>query len=225
MKLYANPISTCSLPILLFLAEHETAVELVNLDIQNGEQFSPEFTAVNPNNAVPAFRDGNFVLTECSAILKYLADSFSSPSYPEDLRERARVNEAMDWFNTGFYRDMGYGVVYPQINPAQHGFSSRATQSDVMLRGDERSAVWFSVLNNHWLSNTDYCCGSELTLADYLGSCFVAIGDWVDFDMGSYPNVMRWMARMKARPSWAATHGPWDVFVVYLRSQASLRPR
>jgi glutathione S-transferase len=220
MKLYANPISTTSLPILLFLAEHDAPVEVVILELQDGEHLSTEYAAINPNKAVPTFQDGSFVLTECSAILKYLAENVSSPSYPRDRRARARVHEAMDWFNTGFYRDLGYGVVYPQIVPAQHGFANPKTQTDVIRRGRQRSAASFSILNDHWLNNSDFLFGDELTLADYLGSCFVAIGEWVDFDIGNYPNVMRWMARMKARPSWAATHGPWNAFVAELRAQS-----
>jgi glutathione S-transferase len=46
---------------------------------------------------VPVLEDGDFRLTEGSAILKYLADSIDSPAYPKGLKERARVNEMMEW--------------------------------------------------------------------------------------------------------------------------------
>jgi glutathione S-transferase len=59
--------------------------------------------------------DDGFYLTECSAILKYLADKVSSPAYPEDLEKRAHVDEVMDWVNTGFHRECGYHLIYPQI--------------------------------------------------------------------------------------------------------------
>ena len=61
--------------------------------------------------------DDGFLLTESSAILKYLADKTGSSTYPKELKERARVNELMDWFNTGFYRNLGYNFIYPQILP------------------------------------------------------------------------------------------------------------
>jgi len=44
-----------------------------------GEQYQPAFTTINPNSAVPVLEDGTFRLTECSAILKYLADLIDSP--------------------------------------------------------------------------------------------------------------------------------------------------
>ena len=39
---------------------------------------------------------------------------FDSPLYPRDLRRRARVNERMDWINTGLTRELGYHLVYPR---------------------------------------------------------------------------------------------------------------
>ena len=99
------------------LAEHDMPAEIVPISLRDGEHLTPEFAALNPNKSVPTLQEDDFVLTECSAILKYLAEKTSSPTYPKDLKARARVNAAMDWFNTGFCRDLGYGAVYPQILP------------------------------------------------------------------------------------------------------------
>src|SRR5262249_39506838 len=74
MKLYADPASTTSLPILLFLAEHDIAIEIVPVLLAKAEQTKPEHTALNPNKCVPVLDDEGFILTECSAILKYLAE-------------------------------------------------------------------------------------------------------------------------------------------------------
>ena len=56
--------------------------------------------------------DGDFRLTEASAILKYLADKYDLASYPKDLKKRAKINQMMDRLNTQFYRDFGYGLIY-----------------------------------------------------------------------------------------------------------------
>ena len=56
-----------------------------------GEHMKPAYAAINPNRLVPVLEDGDFRLTESSAILKYLADKIDSPAYPKDLQEaRAR---------------------------------------------------------------------------------------------------------------------------------------
>ena len=104
-----------------------------------GEHLQPAYESINPSKLVPVLEDGDFRLTESSAILKYLADMVDSPAYPKDLRKRARVNEMMDWLNTGFYRDFGYGLVYPQIFPHHKRRSDEAqASSDRVGQGQGR---------------------------------------------------------------------------------------
>src|SRR5262249_42924976 len=117
MKLYVDPVSTTCRPLLLLMAESGTPYELVFVDLFNGEHMKPDYAAINPNRAVPALQDEDFLLTESSAILKYIADKIGSPTYPKDPKKRAKINSMMDWLNTGFYRDFGYGFVYQQIFP------------------------------------------------------------------------------------------------------------
>jgi len=117
MKLYMHPVSMTSRSVRLFIAESGIKVDEQVVDLMTGEHYKEPFVAVNPNRQVPVLEDGDFRLTESSAILKYLADKFESPAYPKDLRQRAKVNEMMDWFNTNFYRDWAYGFIYPQIWP------------------------------------------------------------------------------------------------------------
>jgi glutathione S-transferase len=145
MKVYLDPISTTSRPILLFLAESGTPAEIVKVDLFQGEHKKPEYAQINPNQCVPTLDDDGFLLTESSAILKYLAEKTRSPLYPQDLKARARVNEVMDWFNTHFYRDLGYGVVYPQTVPGA-GFTNATTQSDVVSRAKEQTEARFKIL-------------------------------------------------------------------------------
>ncbi len=96
MKLYYHPASTASRPVLLFAAESGLDLDLKLVDIFKGEHLQPAYRALNANALVPMLEDGDFRLTESSAILKYLADKIDSPLYPKDLKQRARVNERMD---------------------------------------------------------------------------------------------------------------------------------
>lgn len=45
-------------------------------------------------------------------------------------------------------------------------------------------------------------CGDQLTIADYLGICIVTLGEVTRFDYSPWKNVSRWIATMKARPTW-----------------------
>lgn len=216
MKIYLDPISTTSLPILMFLAENDVKAEIVTVSLFQNEHKAPAYAKINPNLAVPALDDDGFVLTESSAILKYLADKAASPSYPRDLKARARVNQMMDWFNTGFYRDHGYGLVYGQTLP-DYVFANVTTQADTLARAKAKADKWLHVLNDVYLNGRPFVCGNELTIADHMGVSYVSISDWVGYDLSPYPNVVRWMKAMRGRPSWTSTHAAWNALVTQMR--------
>ena len=70
MKLHMHKISTTSRPILLFCSENQIDVEVVIVDLMVGEHMQEPFAKLNPSKQVPVLEDGDFVLTESSAILK-----------------------------------------------------------------------------------------------------------------------------------------------------------
>ncbi len=213
MKLYMFPVSATSRPVQLFIADNGIDVEQQPIDLMTGEHKQEPYTSVNPNGLVPVLEDGDFRLTESSAILKYLADKIDSPAYPKDLQERARVNEVMDWINTQFYRDYGYGLVYPQLFP-HHKRPTDEIHDGVVAWGKARSEEWFEILNDYWLGpDKPYLCGDQITIADYFGISIIAIGEVIRCDFSAYPNVERWIARMKELPSWADVYGPAEGFI------------
>ena len=209
MKLYYHPVSNTSRPILLFAADHNLELSLQVVDLFKGEHMQPAYAAINPNGLVPLLEDGDFRLTECSAILKYLADKIDSPAYPKDLRQRARVNERMDWFNTQFYRDWGYGLIYPQLFPHLKRPSDEQ-QNGVVAWGKEKSKAWLKILDENLIGpKNDYVCGSQITLADYLGAAYITAGEVVRCNLGPYPNVARWIGNMKKRKNWEKVNKPF----------------
>ena len=202
MKLYMHPVSMTSRPVRLFIAENKIPCEEQLVDLMTGEHYKEPYTAINPNRLVPVLEDGDLRLTESSAILKYLADKTNSPAYPKELKQRARVNELMDWFNTNFYRDFGYGMAYPQIF-AHHKRPTDEVQSATIAWATERARNWLTVLDKHWIGPSNgYVCGSQITIADYFGVCLVTLGEIVRVDFSPYPNVQRWVANMKKLESW-----------------------
>jgi glutathione S-transferase len=203
MKLYHHPVSTVSRPIVLFALDSGIALDCQVVDLMTGEHHKDAFVAINPSRLVPVLEDGDFRLTESSAILKYLADKVGSPTYPKDLQKRARVNEMMDWLNTGFYRDFGYGLVYPQLFP-HHRRRSDEALGGAIAWGKEKTRFWLHVLDERLIGpGRKYLCGDDLTIADYLGAGMVSLTEAIGCDLAPYPNLARWYATMKARPNWA----------------------
>lgn len=207
MKLYTFAGSTTCRPVMFFAADAGIKLEYEHIDLMSGAQYQPTFAAVNPNNCVPVLEDGTFRLTESSAILKYLADSVNSPAYPKDLKARARVNEAMDWFNTGFYHSYGYGMCYPQV--LDHlKLANPQSNTDLIASGKAHAEKYLGVLESKLAASGEpYLCGKELTIADYFGYGILSVGEVVGNKLEAYPNIRRWYDRMQSRPNWQATNG------------------
>ena len=219
MKLFILAVSNTSRPVRVLIGEYKLPVEEIELDFYKGEHASEPYLTVNPNGLVPALVDGNFVLTESSAIMKYIADKFDLAVYPKELKARAKVNELMDWFNTGFYRDYAYNVVYPQIYP-HHKRPDDQTQKGTIAWGRAQTRKWLKVLNEHWLGKGNrYLCGDALTIADIFGAALLTSGHVIRNEFGDYRNVDRWLKDVGRLPSWKGANAAVDGFREYVKDQ------
>ena len=220
MKLYYHPASTTSRVVQLFAVDQGIDLDYQVVDLFTGEHLKPEYASINPNCLVPVLEDGDFRLTECSAIIKYLADKVGSPAYPKDLKERARVNEWMDWFNSNMYKDFGYGLIYPQLFP-HHKRPNDALHAGTIEWGKQKSQGWLKILDQSLIgSDRKYLCGDKITLADYMGAEMVSLGEVVGCGYSGYPNIARWMGNMKALKSWPKVHETIDGLAASLKDKS-----
>jgi len=220
MKLYFHPASTTSRIVQMFAVDQGINLDYKVVDLFTGEHLKPEFTGINPSRMVPVLEDGDFRLTESSAIVKYLADKMGSPAYPKDLKARARVHEMMDWFNSNLYKDFGYGLVYPQLFP-HHKRPSDEAHAGSIEWGKQQARAWLKVLDENLIGpKKSFLCGDRITLADYLGAEIVCIGDLVRCNYSEYPNIQRWIRNMKALKGWAKVHEAADGYAASLKDKS-----
>ena len=219
ITLHMNPVSNTSRPIRLLIMENNLPINEQIIDFNTGEHAKEPYISLNPNALVPTLVDDDFVLTESSTILKYLADKFDLPVYPKDLRQRARVNEMMDWFNTGFYRDYGYNVVYPQIYP-HHKRPTDEAQAKTIEWGKGLTERWLKVLNDHWLGNGNkYLTGDQMTIADIFGACLLTCGHPIRNEFKAWPNVDAWLNRVATLPHWGEVNEAVEGFRQAVKDQ------
>ena len=198
---------------MLFAAESGIELDYQLVDLFTGSHLKPEYAAINPNRQVPTLEEGDFHLTESATILRYLADKIGSPAYPSDLRKRALVNERLDWFNTGCYRDLGYGLAYPQLLP-HHRRPSDEQQAGTLAWSKEKTRKWLEILDQNLIGPSNaYVCGNEISIADYFGAAIITVGEIIRCDFKPYPNIQRWLGNMRARPGWGKVNEAFNGWV------------
>lgn len=218
LKLYMHPVSTVSRPVLLFIAEKNLPVELQVVDLTKGEHLGADYAAKNPSKQVPLLEEGDFRLPESSAILKYLASRFDCPEYPKDLKQRAKVDAAMDWINTMLYREFGYGLLYPQIFP-HHKRPTEEQQKGVVAWGKDKCTRALAILDKDMLGKSDYLANDQISIADYFGSCILTAGELIGCQFNDYPNVKRWIGNMQKLNSWTKVNETMYGFAGSLKGQ------
>jgi len=168
------------------------------VDIGAGDQFKPEFLAINPNNRIPAIvdtegPDGQPInVFESGAILIYLAEKFRSPLLPSEPRARITVIQWLMW------QMGGVGPMFGQV----HHFN-RAAKEDVPYakkRYMDEARRLYGVMNGRL--GTSACLGGpDYSIADIATYPWVVRHEWQGVDLAEFPNVKRWFDAISSRPA------------------------
>lgn len=161
------------------------------LDMQAKEQKKPEYLALNPNGKVPTLIDDGFVVWESYAINQYLVEKYRPELLGHTVQDHGLVYQWSYWsllHLQKYFEQVLYFVRY------QRGTleASEKAKEDVK--------PFLAILENH-LIGKDYMTGNTFTLADINVGSVVNLGIGLQYDMSPYPNTMRWMTALKARPA------------------------
>lgn len=124
--LYANKqfSSPYALSAYAALVEKGLPFRLETVDLQSRQHASPQYTRVSLTSRVPTLADGDFSLSESSAIVEYLEDAYGAPQYPrvfpQDLRLRARARQIQAWLRSDLLalrEERPTTVIYADRNP------------------------------------------------------------------------------------------------------------
>jgi glutathione S-transferase len=160
MKLYYAP-GACSIGIHVLLEEIGKPYEADRVNLQQGEQYKPDFAAVNPKSKVPTLvRDDGSVLTEFPAIAYWLARTNPYANLlPDDIDQQARALELLDYAVATIHMQ-GFGR---QFRPSAFT-PSAADEEAVKTKGKEIAEKGFSIVDKA-LAGKDYAIG-KFSIAD-----------------------------------------------------------
>lgn len=167
------------------------------VDIGNGEQFAPDYLAINPNAKIPTIVDADgpggepFAVFESGAILIYLAEK-TGQLLPADAAGRSRV---IQWL---MFQVGGLG---PMLGQAQH-FRRFAPQPlpYAIARYTEEAARLYGVLEKR-LGESEYLGDASFSIADIAAYPWVGRADWQGVELADLPQVRRWLDLVGGRPA------------------------
>lgn len=105
MLLYADSqfTSPWAMSVFVALTEKGLSFDITALDLAAGANNAPDYAAISMTQRVPTLIDGDFALSESSAITEYLEDVYPDPAiYPRDPKMRARARQVQAWLRSDF---------------------------------------------------------------------------------------------------------------------------
>ncbi|SFR81946.1 Glutathione S-transferase [Marinobacter daqiaonensis] len=202
MKIYETRTAPNPRRVRMFMAEKGLLdkAEFVELDLQKGENLTPEFVQKNPMKKVPVMElDDGACISETMAICRYFEEAYpdTRPLLGTSALEKAQLEQWLRWIE--YYQFMPTGMCF------QHStgyFKDRMTP--VKEWGEEcakQVASFYGFLNEH-LEGRDYIYGDDLTAADINAFCAVEFAKVMKIRIEpDQLHLQAWYERIKARPS------------------------
>jgi len=163
------------------------------ISLAKGEQFTPAYTAINPNQKIPALVHGDRAMMESCAILQYLAETFPSPLLP-DGPERWDVIPWLYWQAANLGPNFGNKLSYTRY------IDLPETEKAHPIERFNRESLRLVAVLDRQFERHPYVCGDSFTIADIAIFPWIRGYKWSKIDITTKPRVVDWMQRCRARP-------------------------
>ena len=192
LVLYDSAISGNAYKARLILSHLGLPFRRVEFNVDDGSTRTAEFLQRNPNGRVPTVQlaDGSH-LWESDAILYYFAEG--TKYWPNDKRLRA---QALQWM---FFEQYSHE---PYVAVVRHWVAhlGKTLQNEPQLPAKiERGYQALGVMESH-LKDHDFLAGPAYSIADMALYAYTHVAHEGGFDLGRYPGIRAWLARVAAQP-------------------------
>lgn len=173
----------------IMLEELELPYTIHKVDISKGEQFSPEYIAINPNSKIPAIidRDTEITVFESGAILIYLAEK-TGKLLPTEAKKRAQV---IEWL---MFQMASIGPMFGQLG---HFRNSAPEEIPYAIARYEKETLRLLGVLDRQLENNEFIVGNY-SIADIATFPWVLISPYL-VSIDEYLNIQRWVETMRSR--------------------------
>lgn len=158
----------------------------------------PSYATRNPNRRIPVLEDGELVVWESHAVLRYLGAAYGAGTlWPDTPAARAPMDMWLDWYHTEAYvhmRDVFWQMV--RVSPAER---------DLALVERQRAALDPKLgLLDAQLQRAGFVAGPQFTIADIPLGLLADRWFKLDVQRTPYPALERWYKGLTERPAFRA---------------------
>ncbi|KAM6965564.1 glutathione S-transferase theta-1a [Aplochiton taeniatus] len=201
MELYLDLHSQPCRSVFLFAKIAHIPFDYKFVDLASGQHYGEDFGKVSLVRKVPVMKDGDFILTESVAILKYMAEKCASsvPDHwypPGDLQKRARINEYLAWQHSAMRAHGSKVFWFRAVVPLVTGSEVPKEKMDSAL---EDLTQTLKVFEEKFLQDRPFIIGKEISLADLVAIVEIMqpVGTGLDVFEGR-PTLSAWRDRVKS---------------------------
>jgi glutathione S-transferase len=224
IDLYHNDMSSCSQKVRFVLEEKVIEWSSSEIDLKNGEQFRPEYKALNSKAVVPTLIHNEAVITESAVICQYLDEAFEGPQLtPTDVLSRAKMRLWLQQIDEYLHADISVissalvfvadikkthdtaeklehflsNIPDPGKRALRRVLINEGTSSEPFLNAIRRYKGFFEQMNVA-LKQSKYLVGNEMTLADI--ACLPYLLRFLHLNQqglfSELPELLSWYDRM-----------------------------
>ena len=191
LRLYDYAASANCLKVRVLLAQLGLPYERISIDIFAGETLTDEFAEINPARSTPVLETGEGRLPESDAILWYLAEG--TPFLPDAAFDRAQVLRWLIFEQTDLMPAIGglrFRLVTGRLSPGDRDATRRRRLAGEVL----------ATMQSHLAADPFFVAG-RYSIADLALYAYTHVAPEAEIELGAYPAVEEWIARVEAQPN------------------------
>lgn len=205
MKYYFDLLSQPSRALWIFMKLNDVPFEPVVIKLARNNQKTAEFAEVNRFKQVPCIDDDGFKLSETVAIFRYLMakhPEIADHWYPKDARERARIDEYLEWQHNEIRSGCTTYVRVKFVTPMERWPRWKGASERRLAETKENMEKALDKLETIWLANESqqFLASNEISFADIFAFCEIESTKLTGYDpYAGRPNLNDWQKRVREK--------------------------
>lgn len=195
IKVWGRVTSSNVKKVLWVADELKLAIDRIDAGGKFGVVDTPAYRALNPNGRVPTVEDGDFVLWESNAVMRYFCEKYNGEAlYPADARQRADINRWLDW-SLSTLSPVDTKVFLATIRTPE----AKQDKAEI-AKMVEQAGQAYAIMNDR-LKDRPFFAGERFSLADLTLSIFFDRWSRNPFlaTRPETPQASVWLARVRER--------------------------